>query len=173
MFSRQITSHNILRVLAAGFSLVILLLVVAGVIGIGNLRPIEENAASLVNEQNVTTSLVDEIQREQGNLNAVFYTLDRELDQIDRDQIQKQLDASDQEMDRTRRGGLRHQGGTALDGAREDQPGVLEGSPPSGSAARFQGDLFAGPLPAARGSDRRDREIDRRQPRQGAGRPTR
>ena len=30
MFSRQITSHNILRVLAAGFSLVILLLVVTG-----------------------------------------------------------------------------------------------------------------------------------------------
>ncbi len=100
MFARQITDDKILKVLAVGFSLVILLLVVAGVAGIGNLRSIKSNAASLVREQGVSTSLIDEMQREQGNLNSVFYTLGQGPDLIDEEQVQRQLDVSDREIER-------------------------------------------------------------------------
>ncbi len=100
MFARQITDKNILRVLTGGFSLVIVLLVVAGVIDISNLRSIRDSAASLVSEQGVSTALVDEIQREQENLNAIFYALGREPDLVDRDQILAQLDAADRQIGR-------------------------------------------------------------------------
>ena len=61
MLPRQITHQNIFRVLIAGFTLVIVLLVAAAIVGIRNIQSIRENANSLVREQSLTNRLLDEL----------------------------------------------------------------------------------------------------------------
>ena len=61
MFPRQITHRNIFRVLLAGFSLVILLLLAAATVGVRSIQSIQQNAANLVREQSVTNRLIDEL----------------------------------------------------------------------------------------------------------------
>jgi signal transduction histidine kinase len=100
MLPRQITHQNIFRVLIAGFSLVILLLVAAAVVGVRNIRAIQQNAASLVREQSVTNRLVDELQTQQTNLSEVYSVLARDPDSVDYDRIMSQLDAADRDIDR-------------------------------------------------------------------------
>ncbi len=97
--AQQITRENILRVLVIGFALVTVLLLAAGFIGIKNLQAIKENAASLVEEQLVTTRLIDEIQREQGTLSAVFYHLVQAPESVDRAAILAQLNEADTHID--------------------------------------------------------------------------
>ena len=91
--SDQITHRNILRVLLAGFALVILLLVVAGIVAIRNIRSIQANAATLVEEQKENTDLIEEVQREQAALSAVFYNLARDPESVDREKILTDLNA--------------------------------------------------------------------------------
>ncbi|HYM11640.1 MAG TPA: sensor histidine kinase [Bryobacterales bacterium] len=98
MSSQQITRSSILRVLFVGFALVILLLLAAAFVGLENIRSIKENAASLVEEQLVTTRLIDEIQREEGTLTAVFHSLERRPEMVDRNKILAQLDESDRHI---------------------------------------------------------------------------
>ncbi len=100
MSSRRITSTTILRVLLAGFALAILLLVAAAFVGLENTRSIKENAAQLVAEQLVTTRLIDEIQREEGTLTAVFQTLAQAHESVDRGKILAQLSESDRHIER-------------------------------------------------------------------------
>ncbi len=95
---QQVTSRSIFRVLLVGFGLVILLLVSAGFFGITNIRSIQRNAATLVEQQQETADLVDEIQSEQEALSVVFYTLARDPQLVDRAKILKELDDSDQNM---------------------------------------------------------------------------
>src|SRR5579885_3779345 len=87
MPAQPITIQSIVRVLVLCFALVILLLLAAGFVGVENARSIKENAANLVSQQLVTTRLIDEIQREEGNLTAVFNTLSRPAGAVDREQI--------------------------------------------------------------------------------------
>jgi len=100
MLPRRITHQNIFRVLIAGFSLVILLLVAAAVVGVRNIRAIQQNAASLIREQSVTNRLVDELQSQQTNLSEVYSVLARDPDSVDYDSIMSQLDAADRDIDR-------------------------------------------------------------------------
>ncbi|MDQ6704792.1 MAG: MCP four helix bundle domain-containing protein, partial [Acidobacteriota bacterium] len=100
MNTRIITPGSISRVLVAGFSLVIILLLAAGFIGIRNIQSIKENAASLVREQRVSTRLIGEIQQEQSTLSAVFYKLARDPDTVNYKQILPQLDTIDANMER-------------------------------------------------------------------------
>jgi len=100
MLQRQITHRNIFRVLIAGFSLVILLLVAAAVVGVRNIRAIQQNAASLVREQSVANRLVDELQNQQTNLSEVYSVLARDPESVDYDRIMSQLDAADRDIDR-------------------------------------------------------------------------
>ncbi len=100
MTENEITPGSISRVLIAGFSLVIVLLLTAGFIGIRNIQSIKENAASLVQEQRVTTRLIGEIQQEQSTLSALFYKLARGPDTPDYEQILVQLAMIDEDMDR-------------------------------------------------------------------------
>ena len=65
MLPRQITHQNIFRVLLAGFSLVIVLLLAAALVGIRNIQSIQANAASLVREQSLTNRLIDELHSQQ------------------------------------------------------------------------------------------------------------
>src|ERR1051325_1196383 len=100
MFPRQITHQTIFRVLIAGFSLVILLLVAAPIVGIRNIQSIRESAASLVREQSVTNRLIDELHSQQTSLSEVFSVLARDPDSVDYDRIMAQLDEADRDIDR-------------------------------------------------------------------------
>jgi signal transduction histidine kinase len=100
MWPRQITHQNIFRVLIAGFSLVILLLVAAAIVGIRNIQSIRENAASLVREQSVTNRLIDELHSQQTSLSEVFSLMARDPDSVDYDRIMGQLDEADRDIDR-------------------------------------------------------------------------
>lgn len=96
---QKITHRSIVRVLIAGFSLVILLLLTAGFIAVRNAGSIKESAAHLVEEQLVATQLIDEIQREQATLSAVLYHLEVGADRNERDQLLRQLDAAAEHID--------------------------------------------------------------------------
>ena len=95
---RQVTSRNILQVLLAGFGLVILLLLVAGFIGAANLRSIQRNAATIVQDQQEFAGLIDAIQHEQEALSAVFYNLSRKPELVDRAKILSELDSTDRNI---------------------------------------------------------------------------
>jgi signal transduction histidine kinase len=100
MKTQQITQQNILRVLIAGFALVILLLLAAAVVGVYNIQSIQQNAANLVREQSVTNGLIDELQQQQTSLSDVFSSMARDPDSLDYVQILSQLDAADRDIDR-------------------------------------------------------------------------
>lgn len=100
MASAQITERVIPSVLIAGFTLVIAALVGGGVVAIKNLDSIRDSAAELVRSQTMLTRLVDEIQREQENLNAVYYTLGRHPDQVDRVHVLQQIQEVESEIGR-------------------------------------------------------------------------
>ena len=100
MPSRQITHQSIFYILIAGFSLVILLLAAAAVVGVGNIRSIQSNAANLIREQSVTNRLIDELQRQQTSLSEVFSILARDPDTVDSDRIMQQLDQTGRDIDR-------------------------------------------------------------------------
>ncbi|MBZ5576569.1 MAG: sensor histidine kinase [Acidobacteriia bacterium] len=97
---RPITHQNIFRVLIAGFALVILLLLAAALVGIRNIRSIQENAASMVREQSVANRLIDELQKQQTSLSEVFSILARDPDSLDYDHIMSQLQQADTDLDR-------------------------------------------------------------------------
>jgi signal transduction histidine kinase len=95
---QQINHRSILWVLMAGFTLVILLLLTAGFVGITSIRSIQQNAATLVERQQEATDLIDEIQSEQEALSAVFYRMAREPELLDRTNVLAELDQADQNI---------------------------------------------------------------------------
>ncbi len=100
MSLQPITSSSILRVLIVGFTLVILLLLAAAFVAVRSTRSIKDNAASLVEEQLVSTRLIDEVQREQGTLSAVLDNLAHDPDSVDRERILAQLNESERHIAR-------------------------------------------------------------------------
>ena len=100
MFPRQITHQNIVRVLTVGFAMVILLLLAAAAVGIRNIRSIQENAAGIVRDQEVTNRLIGEVHSQQTALSEVFSVLARDPDSIDYDGITQQLAQADKDIDR-------------------------------------------------------------------------
>ena len=101
MKSQPITSTAIVRVLVLGFALVILLLMAAAFLSVTSIRSIQENAGRLVCEQLVTTRLIDEIQREQGSLTAIFHNLEtQDPESINRANILAQLNESNRHIEK-------------------------------------------------------------------------
>ncbi len=90
--------RTMLRVLIAGFAVVIALLAAAAVIGVQNARSVTASTANLVESQLTLTRLLDEVEREQEALNAVFYRLSRSPDNVDRAQILTALDATGKQV---------------------------------------------------------------------------
>lgn len=97
---RHITHHSLLRVLIAGFSLVIVLLLAGAFVGLRNIYSIKGNAAQLVREQQVTNRLLEEVHRQQASLSEVFSVLARDPDSVDYGKILSQLDEANQNIDR-------------------------------------------------------------------------
>jgi signal transduction histidine kinase len=100
MLPQRITHQNIFRVLVGGFALVILLLLTAAFVGVRNIQSIQQNAAALVREQDVTNRLIDELHSQQQSLYEVFSILARDPDSVDYDHIMAQLDEADRDIDR-------------------------------------------------------------------------
>src|ERR1051326_7025663 len=98
MHARQITQANIVRVLVAGFALVIILLAAAAFVAVRSIQSIQSSAASLVREQSVANRLLDEVQHQQAAIGDVFSMLARDPDTVDLD-ILKQLDQADQNIE--------------------------------------------------------------------------
>ncbi len=84
--------RTLLRVLVIGFAVVIALLATAAVIGVHNARSITATASGLVADQLVITRLLDEVEREQGALNAAFYRMSRAPEKVDRAKVLAALD---------------------------------------------------------------------------------
>lgn len=100
MLPQQITPRNILRVLLAGFTLVILLAVAASVVGVRNIQSIQQNAADLVREQALSNRLIGELQHQERSVSEVFSVLARDPESVDYEGIMSQLDEADRDIKR-------------------------------------------------------------------------
>ena len=100
MSQGQITQRNIIRVLLAGFALVILLLVAASVVGVRNIRLIQQNAAELVREQALSNRLIGDLQHQERSVSEVFSVLARDPESVDYQGIMSQLEEADREITR-------------------------------------------------------------------------
>ena len=86
--------------LVVGFAAVIVLLLAAGFVGVKNAQLIEESSGALVQNQLLTTRLIEELQREQETVNAVFYKLSRNPELADSQRILAQLEEADHGIQR-------------------------------------------------------------------------
>lgn len=93
-----ITRATLPQVLVLGFALVILLLLVAGYVGVRNIESIRGSVARLEEGQAVTARLIDEIGGEQAALSAVFYKMARDPESVDREAILDQLEETDRHI---------------------------------------------------------------------------
>ncbi len=100
MLPTQIGPRSIAQVLFVGFTLVILLLLVAGFFGLRNIYVIQQSADSLAQHEVVTTNLIAEVQSEQTALNAVFHKMARDPESIDREKILSELDETERHIER-------------------------------------------------------------------------
>jgi signal transduction histidine kinase len=91
--------RTFVRVLAIGFSAVILLLVAAALIGVQNARSSEANINKLVNDQLVVARLLDDVEREQEVLNTIFYRLSHAPEIVDRERVLNDLDQTDRDVE--------------------------------------------------------------------------
>ena len=100
MLPRRITPRNILLVLAAGFTVVILLLLAAALAGVRSVQSIASNTQHLLDEESVTGRLIGEMHSEQTTLTDVFSNMARDPDSLNYQQILNELDTTDAEIDR-------------------------------------------------------------------------
>ncbi|MGC8792300.1 MAG: ATP-binding protein [Bryobacteraceae bacterium] len=100
MFSaREVTPRTIFRVLLGGFLLVIALLMTAGFVAVENIRSIRDSADRLASQELVATRLLEDVQREQAALSAVFRKLSRGPELEDREKILAELDEADDRLE--------------------------------------------------------------------------
>ena len=95
-----VTHRYVYAVLIAGFGLVTALLLAATLVGVRNIRLVQQSATSLVREQAVTNHLIDELQTQQTSLSEVFSVLARDPESVDFVSILNQLDEADRDIDR-------------------------------------------------------------------------
>ncbi len=95
----EVTHRTIFRVLLGGFLLVILLLLAAGFLALENIRSIKEGAARLAGQELMATRLLEDVQREQAALSAVFHKLSRGPELVDREKVLSELDEADDRLE--------------------------------------------------------------------------
>jgi signal transduction histidine kinase len=86
------TSPRLLTVLIAGFTVLILLLSGAAYIAIGAIETVSSEAEQLVAEEQAAVRLINEVQSEEGNLSAVFYSVAAGRKSPDRSTLLRRLD---------------------------------------------------------------------------------
>ncbi len=97
----MLKERYVLPVLIAGFTLLVVLLLISGVIAVDSMRSMESIAANFATEQQATVRLIDEMQSEEGNLSSVFYSLAAGQQYLDGDPLLKRLDALEISIHRT------------------------------------------------------------------------
>jgi signal transduction histidine kinase len=97
--ARPVTQKAIIRVVLAGFTLVILLLLASGLLAIRNINSIRSTTAELLEEQVRIQDLLDAVLKEQRAINAIYATFAKEPEQLDREQMLSQLEASDRDIE--------------------------------------------------------------------------
>lgn len=90
----------LIRVLAIGFTAVIVLLFVAAFIGANNVRSIAHFASDVVTDQLVMKNLLDEVEQEQRVLNASYSRASADGESVDRAQVLASLDQTNREIQR-------------------------------------------------------------------------
>ena len=101
--SPRITHRSIAVVLSAGFALVTLLLLAAAGVAVRNNRDVQADAAELIREQGLTARLMNQMRVEQSALNAVFYQLIRDPEDIDKGDLIRQLETAGDSLTRLAR----------------------------------------------------------------------
>jgi signal transduction histidine kinase len=101
MTARRRIDKNILAVVAAGFGLAILLLLVSAYVGIQAMELVEERGTALHERQRMSTRLIDEIQGEEAGLSSIFYALVAGSGSVSRDDLSSRLTAIEQQVTRT------------------------------------------------------------------------
>ena len=66
---------RLLAILIAGFTLLIVLLAGSGYVALSAMKALETETVGLVQREQATIHLIDEVQSEEGNLSAVFYAM--------------------------------------------------------------------------------------------------
>jgi signal transduction histidine kinase len=94
------SGRHFLPVLVTGFALLVLILLASGWIAIDSMRFVESDASRFVTEQQATARLIDEVQSEEGDLSAVFYSLAAGHDS-DRTVLLKRLDTLESAVRKT------------------------------------------------------------------------
>src|SRR4051794_38245554 len=101
--SRRITHRRIAYVLIAGFTLVTLLLLAVAGVAVRNNREIQVDAAALIREQSLTARLMNQMRVEEAALNAVFYQLICDPEDIDKGELIRQLETAGDSLGRLTR----------------------------------------------------------------------
>lgn len=96
----RFTERRLLRGLIGGFALVLLLLGVAGAVAVQGARAIEDNTAKVAREQLVSAQLLNDAQAGQSLLAAVLHQLTRLPGDAEEDELLKDLEAADAQLDR-------------------------------------------------------------------------
>lgn len=97
--TRPVTQRAIAKVILGGFTLVILLLLVAGLLAVRNLSSIRSTNAELLDEQVRTQELLDAVLREQRAINAIYANFAKHPDELGREELLAQLAASDHQIE--------------------------------------------------------------------------
>ena len=87
----RITEHVVLRVLVAGFALVVMLLGAAGYIAVRSTRAIEVDAAQVGREQLAMARLLNDAQAGQNTMAAILHQLAPGQDAINREALLAEL----------------------------------------------------------------------------------
>lgn len=105
LLARKVTDRTVLRVLAAGLLLILLVSLVTGLAGVRGLLAIQDNSQELVSELRLTATLIAQIQRQIANLSAITHRLSRSHEAVDTETIQKLVDDARESISRIVRTG--------------------------------------------------------------------
>ena len=100
MLYRHDSERRMRRLIAVGFLLTICLLLADGFIGYRSIRSIKTAASELAEDQFTQMALIDEVQREQGSLSAIFYRLAGDPDSFDHSNILSQIETTERNIRR-------------------------------------------------------------------------
>ncbi len=100
MLYRHDSEQRMERLLAVGFLLTICLLLADGFIGFRSIRSIKTAAAELAEDQFTQMALIDEVQREQESLSAIFYRLAGDRDSLDHSNLLSQIETTERNIRR-------------------------------------------------------------------------
>lgn len=97
----QRIERNVLRLLVAGFSLTIVVLLGSAWLGMQALEALETQTEDLLSRRRVSTQLIDEIQKEQTSLNSLFYELVADPDPDESEVFRARLEGIETDVRRT------------------------------------------------------------------------